>query len=282
MTAVDMHAPESKPDDLATFWTQALSALCAVLQSGSNGLSSADVDARLAQYGPNSDARMKHDSVARAILRRLLEPLSLIPLVAGIVSVTTGDGIGGSIIVAILAISIGLDTAQEGHAVKALDATACTVGEAALTGRATVFGAAASTLLEAQEPSPVQRDLHQFGLIIARLTLGLVVVVLATRVLRGHEVLDSLLFAVALAVGLTPELLPMITTVTLSHGAMRMARKKVIVKRLTLPAIVARSTRRSSMVRLAHRKAGPWPAGTYSILLGASDRHWRRDRRAPC
>jgi P-type Mg2+ transporter len=59
-----------------------------------------------------------------------------------------------------------------------------------------------------------------------------VVIVLATRVLLGRPVLDSLLFAVALAVGLTPELLPMITTVTLSRGAMRMAGRKVIVKRL--------------------------------------------------
>ena len=100
------------------------------------------------------------------------------------------------------------------------------------TGRATVFGAAASALAEAQAPSPFQRDLHEFGLVIARLTLGLVVVVLATRVLFGRPVLDSLMFAVALAVGLTPELLPMITTVTLSRGALRMARRKVIVKRL--------------------------------------------------
>src|SRR5207344_2793499 len=55
---------------------------------------------------------------------------------------------------------------------------------------------------------------------------------LATRVVFGQPVLQSLLFAVALAVGLTPELLPMITTVTLSRGAMRMAKRKVIVKRL--------------------------------------------------
>ncbi|MFG1466358.1 magnesium-translocating P-type ATPase [Xanthobacter sp. DSM 24535] len=323
MTAVDQHAPESRPGNLATFWTRTLPDLCAALQCGSDGLSSAEAETRLARYGANSDAQTKSDSVARAILRRLLEPLSLILLAAGIVSVATGDGIGGSIIVAILAISIGLDTVQEGHAVKAaevlrrsvalkaevkrdgifrqvevakvvpgdilrvragdiipadamiLDATACTAGEAALTGepyavekrpgvvtapspgeasnalfrgavvqtgeaialvvgtgRATVFGAAASALSEAQAPSPFQRDLHQFGLVIARLTLGLVVIVLATRVLLGREVLDSVLFAVALAVGLTPELLPMITTVTLSRGAMRMARKKVIVKRL--------------------------------------------------
>jgi hypothetical protein len=96
------------------------------------------------------------------------------------------------------------------------------------TGRATVFGAAASALAQAQPPSPFQRDLREFGLVIARLTLALVVIVLETRVLLGRPVLDSLLFAVALAVGLTPELLPMITTVTLSRGAMRMAGRKVI------------------------------------------------------
>ncbi|KAA0693311.1 magnesium-translocating P-type ATPase [Neorhizobium sp. P12A] len=323
MTAIDEPAAEGKPDNLATFWTRTLPELSAALKCGSDGLSSADAAARLARYGANSDAQTKSDGVARAILRRLLEPLSLILLAAGIVSVATGDGVGGSIIVAILTISIGLDTVQEGHAVKAaeelrrsvalkaevkrdgvfrqievdqvapgdvvrvragdiipadamiLDATACTVGEAALTGepypvrkspgviktqsageasnalfrgavvqtgeavalvvgtgRATVFGAAASALSEAQAPSPFQRDLHQFGLVIARLTLGLVVIVLASRVLLGREVLGSVLFAVALAVGLTPELLPMITTVTLSRGAMRMASKKVIVKRL--------------------------------------------------
>jgi P-type Mg2+ transporter len=82
------------------------------------------------------------------------------------------------------------------------------------TGQATVFGTAASALAQAQVPSPFQRDLRELGLVIARLTLALVVIVLATRVLLGRPVLDSLLFAVALAVGLTPELLPMITTVT--------------------------------------------------------------------
>jgi Mg2+-importing ATPase len=95
-----------------------------------------------------------------------------------------------------------------------------------------VSGAAASALAQAQIPSPFERDLREFGLVIARLTLALVVVVLATRVMFGRPVLDSLLFAVALAVGLTPELLPMITTVTLSRGALRMAGRKVIVKRL--------------------------------------------------
>ena len=319
----DKQALEAHPDDLATFWTHTPEAVCAALRCGIDGLSSADAERRLAQYGPNSDAETNTDSFSRAIFRRLLEPLSLILLAAGIVSVVTGDAIGGSIIVAILALSIGLDTVQEGHAGKAaavlqrsvalkadvkrdgtflqievdkvvpgdilrvragdiipadaliLDCTAFTAGEAALTGepypvekrpgavaattpgeasnalfrgavgqtgeaialavgtgRATVFGAAASALAGAEAPSPFQRDLHQFGLVIGRLTLALVVVVLATRVFLGRPVLDSLMFAVALAVGLTPELLPMITTVTLSRGAIRMAQRKVIVKRL--------------------------------------------------
>jgi Mg2+-importing ATPase len=100
------------------------------------------------------------------------------------------------------------------------------------TGRDTVFGAAASALAEAQAPSPFERDLREFGLVVARATFALVLIVLTVRVVFGRPVLDSLLFAVALAVGLTPELLPMITTVTLSRGALRMAGRKVIVKRL--------------------------------------------------
>ncbi len=95
-----------------------------------------------------------------------------------------------------------------------------------------MFGAAAALLAEESSPSPFQRDLRDFGLLIARLTLVLVLGVLVVRVAFGRPVVESLLFAVALAVGLTPELLPMITTVTLARGALRMARRKVIVKRL--------------------------------------------------
>ena len=312
------------PDaSVGAFWTQSREALFAELQCGVDGLRAVDAASRRSRYGLNSDAAARTDGVARALLRRLLEPLSLILLAAGAVSIITGDGIGGSIIVAILSISIGLDTVQEGHAVRAaevlrrsvalkaevkrdgafvqvevdqivpgdvlrvragdiiaadaliLESTAFTAGEAALTGepypvekrpgavsgttageasnalfrgsvaqtgeaialvvatgRNTVFGAAASALAQAPTLSPFQRDLREFGLVTARLTLALVVIVLATRLLLGRPVLDSLMFAVALAVGLTPELLPMITTVTLSRGAIRLAGRKVIVKRL--------------------------------------------------
>lgn len=63
-------------------------------------------------------------------------------------------------------------------------------------------------------------------------TILLVFFVLLVSVILHHNFLESLLFAVALAVGLTPEFLPMITTVTLGQGAVHMARKKVIVKHL--------------------------------------------------
>jgi len=103
----------------------------------------------------------------------------------------------------------------------------------AATGRATLFGGAAAILGDAEGTTPFQRDLRAYGLLTAKLTIALVLVVLTAHMLFGRPVLQSLLFAVALAVGLTPELLPIITTVTLSRGADRMAKRKVIVKRLS-------------------------------------------------
>jgi magnesium-transporting ATPase (P-type) len=112
-------AAETRDVALATFWTQTPEAICGALGCTAEGLSSAEAERRLAQYGPNSDAEARADGLSRAITRRLLEPLSLILLAAGTVAVATGDPIGGSIIVAILALSIGLDTVQEGAAIKA-------------------------------------------------------------------------------------------------------------------------------------------------------------------
>jgi Mg2+-importing ATPase len=108
------------------------------------------------------------------------------------------------------------------------EATALAIG----TGANTLFGEAAKSLTAAAEISPFQRDLQQLGFLVARATGVLVVGVLAVNVAFGRPLVQSLMFSVALAVGLTPELLPMITTVTLSRGAVRMSRKKVIVKRL--------------------------------------------------
>jgi len=100
------------------------------------------------------------------------------------------------------------------------------------TGTATRFSGIAAALASAEPPSAFERGLRRLGLLILRLTVFLVLFVLLVNLLYGRPALESFLFAVALAVGLTPELLPMITTVTLSRGAMRMAAKQVVVKRL--------------------------------------------------
>ena len=100
------------------------------------------------------------------------------------------------------------------------------------TGSATRFGGIAVALGAAEPPSAFERGIHRLGLLILRLTIFLVLFVLLVNIAFGRPLLEAFLFAVALAVGLTPELLPMVMTVTLSRGAMRMAGKRVIVKRL--------------------------------------------------
>jgi len=100
------------------------------------------------------------------------------------------------------------------------------------TGRATVFGEIAAHLATRPPETEFERGLRGFGLLIMRVVVLLVLVVfLALAVLRRGW-LDSLLFALALAVGLTPEFLPMITTVTLAQAAIHLARKRVVVKHL--------------------------------------------------
>ncbi|WP_448203849.1 magnesium-translocating P-type ATPase [Azospirillum sp. sgz302134] len=101
------------------------------------------------------------------------------------------------------------------------------------TGRATLLGGMAHSLTAQPPPTDFEIGVRHFGLLILRVTVFLVLFVLLANVLFHRPWLDSLMFAVALAVGLTPELLPMVVTVTLARGALRLAGRKVIVKRLT-------------------------------------------------
>lgn len=100
------------------------------------------------------------------------------------------------------------------------------------TGGKTVFGAVASRLASRAPETEFERGARRFGMLVARTVVFLVLFVLVVNLALHRDPLESFLFAVALAVVLTPEFLPMITTVTLGRGAMRMARRKVIVKRL--------------------------------------------------
>ncbi len=100
------------------------------------------------------------------------------------------------------------------------------------TGPRTSFGDIAARLSERPPETEFDRGTRQFGILIMKTVFFLVLFILVVSVGMHRDALESLLFAVALAVGLTPEFLPMITTVTLSMGALRMARSKVIVKHL--------------------------------------------------
>jgi P-type Mg2+ transporter len=100
------------------------------------------------------------------------------------------------------------------------------------TGRATQLGDIAARLASRPPETEYERGTRRFGLLIMRTVVLLILFVLLISVVRRRDPFESLLFAVALAVGLTPEFLPMITSVTLAQGAVRMARRKVIVKHL--------------------------------------------------
>lgn len=105
-----------------------------------------------------------------------------------------------------------------------------------LTGHQTEFGKVASRLAGAEPPTDFEKSIRQFSVFLMWLTLVMTAFVFGVNIFfHDRSFLDSLIFAIAIAIGLTPELLPVIITVSLSRGAVRMAKKEVIVKRL--PAI---------------------------------------------
>ncbi|WP_186395582.1 magnesium-translocating P-type ATPase [Stappia sp. TSB10GB4] len=100
------------------------------------------------------------------------------------------------------------------------------------TGRRTEFGAIAARLRARQPETDFARGVRQFGYLLIRVMVVIVLFVLTVNLLLDRPVIESLLFAVALAVGLSPELLPAIISVTLSAGARAMSKRGVIVRRL--------------------------------------------------
>jgi P-type Mg2+ transporter len=102
-----------------------------------------------------------------------------------------------------------------------------------LTGKETEFGKISETLKLRPPETEFERGTRQFGYLLMEVTFLLLIAVFAINVFFSRPVLESLIFALALAVGVTPQLLPAIISVNLAHGAKRMAKEKVIVKRLS-------------------------------------------------
>ena len=308
----------------STFWSEAPEELLNELQSGSNGLTSAEATERLTKYGYNTLLKNENVGTFMLFISQFKSPIILILIVAAIISVFVGDGTNASIIFVIIFISGMLSFWQERgakHAVEKLlaivqikatvlrdgkpveiptdqivpgDVIILNAGdvipgdsyileekdlfvlEAALTGETypvektittlpkdtalskrinclwmgthvvsgtakaiivktskdTEFGQVSERLNIKPPETEFERGVTKFGYLLMQATLFLVLMIFAINVYFHRPVLEAFLFSLALAVGLTPQLLPAIISINLAHGAKAMAEKKVIVKRL--------------------------------------------------
>jgi Mg2+-importing ATPase len=128
------------------------------------------------------------------------------------------------------------------------------------TGARTSYGAIAKRLAERAPETDFQHGVRLFGILVAKVTLTLVVGVFAINVALGRGLYEALLFSIALAVGLTPEMLPAIVTLNLTRGARALAAHGVLVKRL--PAI----QNLGSMTVLCTDKTGTLTEGKLGLV----------------
>lgn len=315
-------------DEIAAedIWKEPLERLLARLAASPAGLTTAEAQSRLANFGPNDAATVKRSPLWLQFVARFQNPLVVILLVASGLSAATGDVASFLIIASIVTLSITLDFVQEVRAQNAVDALRRSVAvqsnvrrdgkivslpmeqlvpgdiveliagdlvpadsrllesrdlfvnqalltgepypaeklcsDAALgaenpagasnavfagtsvisgtarivvcrTGGRTALGNLATSLSEKPPATDFAVGIRRFGMLIMRFTVLMVLFVLIVKISFHRPVLESLMFALALAVGLTPELLPMIVTVTLARSAMELSKRKVIVKRLS-------------------------------------------------
>jgi P-type Mg2+ transporter len=100
-------------------------------------------------------------------------------------------------------------------------------------GGDTQFGKIAEQLVAADEETDFSHGMKDFGMLILRVTVILVLFIFLINAILGRNLLESFMFSIAIAVGLTPEMLPMIMSVTMAKGSLKMSKKGVIVKKLS-------------------------------------------------
>ncbi|MGZ8982640.1 MAG: magnesium-translocating P-type ATPase [Methylotenera sp.] len=328
------------------WWLEPTDMLYQELETGPSGLTSAEAELRLAQFGPNIISSKKKRSLLLQFLSRFRNPLVILLLVASLLSAFTADIVSMVVIISMVVLSVTLDFMQEYRAERAAEAlrrsvavrasvfrgqqlvechveqlvpgdvvqlsagdlmpadgrvieaddffvnqalltgepypvekhamdlnrssvdsgsadfasgastnealNSADLGSASnavfagtyvisgsarvlicVTGAQTALGNIAGTLSITPPATAFESSTYRFGMLILRLTFFLVMFVLLVNLLQHRPWLESFMFALALAVGLTPELLPMVITVTLARGAMRMSQQHVIVKRLS-------------------------------------------------
>src|SRR5450432_528944 len=296
-----------------------------LLSCSEKGLSTVDADNRLQQYGPNTLKANSRSSGFILFLSQFKSPITILLIVAALLSMTLGDFTDSIIILTIILISSFLGFWQEKGATNAieellkmvqiscrlvrngsenewpmekvvpgdiivlsagdvipgdsliLDSKELFIDEAAFTGESypveknsgivpadapiskrsnslfmgshvisgkaralvirtgklTEFGKISDRLRIRPSETDFEKGIRRFGYMLMEITLVLVIIIFAINVILHKPALDSFLFSLALAVGLTPQLLPAIITVNLATGARAMAKKKVIVKRLS-------------------------------------------------
>jgi Mg2+-importing ATPase len=295
------------------------------LGSQLDGLSEAEADSRLKQFGMNEIAREKHQSALMRLLSNIKNPLVLLLLALAVLSFLTGDMRATVVILVMVVLGVVLRFFQEMRAdnaaeklqamvsntatlvrggkeeevalkmlvpgdiihlaagdmvpadARVLSAKDLFLNQAALTGEAlpvekkaaqasadiqnplelpnicflgsnvesgsatavviqtgdrTYFGSLAARIVGQRQLTSFDKGINKFTWLMIWLIAVMVPAVFLINGLSKHNWLEAFLFAMAVAVGLTPEMLPMIVTVNLSKGALAMARKKVIVKRL--------------------------------------------------
>ena len=295
------------------------------LESRLDGLSQAEADSWLKQYGLNEIAREKRQSALMRLLSNVKNPLVLLLTALGVLSFLTGDLRATAVIFVMVVLGVVLRFFQEMRAdnaaeklkamvsntatlvrdgkeaevplkmlvpgdiirlaagdmvpadVRVLSAKDLFLNQAALTGESlpverkadstsadvqnplelpnicflgsnvesgsatavvihtgdkTYFGSLAASIVGQRQLTSFDKGVNRFTWLMIRFIAVMVPAVFLINGLSKHNWLEAFLFAMAVAVGLTPEMLPMIVTVNLSKGALAMARKKVIVKRL--------------------------------------------------
>ena len=302
-------------------------AVFAKLSSRAQGLTTAEAEARLGQFGPNVLARDQSASIFKLLRSSVVNPLVILLAVLATISFATADVRAGLMMLSMIALSVGLKLVQETKAsgaaakLKAMISVTATVlrddkaqeiavaqlvpgdvvqlnagdmvpgdvriihakdlfvsqgaltGESfpvekseteksaaqaatapieltsiaflgtsvesgtavavvAATGRNTYLGSMAESLQEPQAPTAFDRGITRFTWLMLRFMLVMVPLVFVINGLTKGSWIQAFFFALAVAVGLTPEMLPMIVTVCLSKGAVAMGHKKVIVKRI--------------------------------------------------
>ncbi|HJS89401.1 MAG TPA: magnesium-translocating P-type ATPase [Steroidobacteraceae bacterium] len=324
------------PERLAQLATLEVAEVLRQLATSEHGLSAAEVERRLEEWGENRIAHERREALALQVLKRLANPLNLLLLALAAVSMVMGDHRAALIIFVMVILSLTLATVQERRSSRAAErlramvhTTAAVIREAgeaaspaspeqaievpieelvpgdivhlsagdmipadlrlmaakdlfvnqasltgeslpvekhaapcpsrgagigamsnicfmgttvvsgsatgviALTGRRAYFGSLAETIVGERVPTSFDRGVNRFAWLMIRFILVMAPLVFLINGLTKGDWVQALLFATAVAVGLTPEMLPMIVTVNLAKGAIAMSRRKVVVKRLS-------------------------------------------------